>query len=289
LPGYACFLANGTAQCVMPTSIGDSSVIWEDGAFGPDAPLDVSVNETSTLDVAVGTDAHPDASDAGQPVACNGDSVCAGSGARCVNGECTPRSRLCSDATQCASNESCVDGLCIPRCDSSGACPPGFECDFTNSRGVCSYNPSACSVTADCHNGTVCVEAHCVPSCAAVLPDAGDSGAACGTGAVCVNGGCIPDQHATFTCTNNGNSGPLANSCNTDSICLHNDCYVACNPLDGGSCAGGGVCTAVTVTQGSASATFNVCGNGSNLGSQCDPATALLCPLGQICIDGYCK
>jgi hypothetical protein len=123
------------------------------------------------------------------------------------------------------------------------------------------------------------VEGRCVAPCSS-----GDSGSSCPAGQLCVNGGCIPDEAAKFACKNDGQSGVLANQCSDTEICLHHDCYAACEP-DGGGCADPtAVCTEVTVTAG----TYAVCTTSSNLGSDCDPAIGKACVSG-VCIDGYCK
>jgi hypothetical protein len=102
-----------------------------------------------------------------------------------------------------------------------------------------------------------------------------------------VNGGCIPDQAATFACANDGDQGQLANTCPTGSTCIHHDCYTACSPDAGSSCAasaGGVLCKNVTIETG----TYGVCADSTNLGSDCDPAQGKACATG-VCVDGYCK
>jgi len=260
--GYVCRLSGGVATCVA-------------SGQGPDAG-----NDGGGADASSGNDAGSDGggpSDAGSSGPCNADLDCTGSGAKCIDGQCTAQGGLCSDTTQCVvAGEACVDGVCEPHCSSGVPCPAGYECDFP--RGVCNLNPSACagSGTSSCLGGSVCVETHCVSPCAA-----GDA-AACPSGQVCVNGGCIPDEAASFPCTNDGESGQLAHTCDPASVCLHHDCYVACDP-DAGTCAGQTVCKPVRVSAG----TYNVCGGTSNLGSDCDPASGNYCSSG-VCIDGYC-
>jgi hypothetical protein len=103
-----------------------------------------------------------------------------------------------------------------------------------------------------------------------------------------VNGGCIPDEGAVFTCTNDGQNGQVANSCDPTAICLHHDCYNACGQADGGSgtCADpSAVCKLVTTETG----TYAVCATATNLGSDCDPAQGKGCAVGQVCIDGSCR
>jgi hypothetical protein len=126
------------------------------------------------------------------------------------------------------------------------------------------------------------VDAFCVPPCAVV-----DAGSGCPSGQACVNGGCVPDQAATFACTNDGQSGSLANSCNGTDVCIHHDCYPACS-LDGGTTcpvsAGNTSCKNVTIETG----TYAVCGTTTTLGSQCDASQGNLCSGGKVCVDGSC-
>jgi hypothetical protein len=199
-----------------------------------------------------------------------------------VNGQCTPPSGLCSDTTQCiAAGEACVDGICEPHCSASAPCPSGYGCDFT--RGVCNVNPSPCTGTgkSSCQGGSTCVEGRCVAPCAT-----GDGQAPCPSGQLCVNGGCIPNEAAQFVCKNDGQSGQLATTCSATEICLHHDCYAACDPEAGASACSdpSSACKLVTVTEG----TYVVCATASNLGSDCDPAVGKYCSSG-VCIDGYCR
>ncbi len=307
-PGFGCFRgAYGEASCIEDvdtidatggSSSSDASVeaardaaTTATGDGAAEASWDASSNALTDAPPAVSAEASLDAADAAWvdaagdaqgPLAaaltpCNFDGQCGGGGSRCVNGNCTPQSGLCSDGTQCSAGESCVDGECTPHCSAALPCAIGFECDLN--RGVCSLNSTVCASTADCLGGTVCVQAHCVAPCSS--PDAG---AICPATEVCANGGCIPNQAASFACTNDGYTGPVANSCELGAICLHDDCYVECS-LDGGVCTAGQVCKEVTTLQG----TFAVCGPPSELGSECDSAAGLYCPPGELCIDGYCK
>jgi hypothetical protein len=258
-------------QCVeVDASSSSSSSVWT---------LDASPSGSDGGgEAGTSGDASGDASPQATPP-CNADGQCGGGGARCINGQCTPQSGLCSDGTQCSSGESCVDGICTPQCAANNPCPIGYGCDLT--RGVCSLNSTVCAVNSDCQGGTVCVEGYCVAPCVS-----GDAGPACPNAELCVNGGCIPNQAATFTCKNDGYTGAVANTCDTQSICLHDDCYVECN-LDGGACADpSSVCKQVTIAQG----TFAVCGPATELGSECDPAAGIFCPVaGTLCINGYCE
>jgi hypothetical protein len=217
------------------------------------------------------------------PTPCNADATCAGG--RCLDGVCVEANQLCADSTQCtgAANELCVDGVCTPTCSAASPCAIGYGCDLT--RGVCDLNPTTCAATTDCVGGTVCVEAHCVAPCASSDGGGdGEAGAQCPGDEICVHGGCIPEQRASFSCLNDGYSGASANECGSDQVCLHGDCYTSC-VADGGGCTAGQECTEVTIAQG----TFAVCGTGSNLGSECDPQQARLCPEDGVCIDGHCR
>jgi hypothetical protein len=273
-PGFSCWLRGGTASCV---AIDASTPVFDAGMT-----FDATPGDATPVDGQAS--ASGDASEAGPPpvVTCNEDSTCSSPIGRCIDGQCAATSQLCADSTQCApgANESCVNGICVPLCSAASPCPIGYGCDLT--RGVCSLDPTPCVTTPDCVGGTVCIEGHCAAPCAAF--DGGDAGALCPGQEICVNGGCIPDQRATFTCINEGFSGASANQCNNDQVCLHGDCYASCSN-DGGGCTTGQVCTEVTIMEG----TFAVCGDGANLGSDCDPQVAKLCAPGAVCIDGHCK
>jgi hypothetical protein len=277
--GYSCWIRGGVATCAAI----DASAT---GPFYDAATtsFDASLFGDGTVVDAQTTDAAGDAGDASpMVVSCNDDSTC--TGGRCIDGQCVATSRLCSDSTQCAGNahgedEKCVNGVCTTTCSAANPCAIGYGCDLT--RGLCIQNPTACVFQTDCTGGTLCVEGHCTAPCE--IADGGDAATSCPANEVCVNGGCIPDQRATFTCVNNGYTGPAANQCDANQVCLHGDCYASCS-VDGGGCAAGETCTEVTILQG----TFAVCGNGTNLGSQCDPETGVLCPPGGVCVDGYCK
>ncbi|HEV3192448.1 MAG TPA: hypothetical protein VGY54_18180 [Polyangiaceae bacterium] len=295
--GYVCTLDHGQAECETSPSARADAGSRSDGSV--DASMDGSTDASMTVDAtgtadalpgegaatdAVATDSTPaDAAALEASVAeggpCNADSQCAGPGAKCINGQCVAQSQLCTDTTQCiASGESCVDGRCVPQCSSGAPCPAGYSCDFTHARGVCSINPNVCMGGGQCQGGAVCVEGHCVAPCVG-----GDADSPCPGSQVCANGGCIPNERASFACRNDGQSGQLANTCGAASICLHGDCYLACD-ADAGGCASGTVCKQVTVAHG----TFAVCAAATNLGSDCDPAAGRYCDAGP-CIDGYCR
>jgi predicted outer membrane repeat protein len=272
--GYVCKVSNGQAHCAPITQPGyDAATTGNDS--GPDGAGIGNV-------LADASDGSFDSSDgAGPTKACNADSQCGGSGAKCIDGQCTPQGQLCSDTSQCVvASEACVDGVCTPRCSANAStCPNGYACDIP--RGFCgSVNQIACANSAQCQGGAICVETHCVSPCTL-----SDAGASCPTGQVCVNGGCIPDQRAQFSCKNDGETGALANICIGSDICLHGDCYPPCS-LDAGACPGTSVCQEVTISKG----TYAVCAaSASTLGSDCDPATGNYCSGSAVCIDGYCK
>jgi hypothetical protein len=272
--GQVCKLANGVAQCVNLQGGGD------DGGGGSDAAGDVASSGDGGT-TSEGGDASGDGAAGGGP--CNADSSCTVAGSKCIDGQCTTQSHLCSDGSQCnVSGYACVDGVCEAHCSTTSPCPTGYSCDLT--RNVCNINPSSCfgSGASTCLGGTTCVEEHCVPPCST-----SDAGSACPSGQACVNGGCIPDQGATFACTNDGQSGQLATTCASASICLHHDCYAACDPdasTTSPQCGAGQTCKSVTIETG----TYSVCGTSSTLGSDCDPAQGKYCSGGKVCVDGYC-
>jgi hypothetical protein len=275
--GQVCKLANGVAQCVTLPGGGN------DAGSGSDAAGDAtSTGDGGTTSEAGGDGSGGDGSTGGGP--CNADSDCTLAGSKCIDGQCAMQLHLCSDSSQCnVSGYACVDGVCESHCSSTAPCPTGYSCDLT--RGICNINPSSCSGsgTSTCLGGTTCVDAHCVPPCST-----SDAGSACPSGQVCVNGGCIPDQGASFACTNEGENGQLANTCATNSICLHHDCYAACD-VDASTtapqCSTGQTCKSVTIETG----TYAVCGTSSTLGSDCDPAQGKYCSGGKVCVDGYCQ
>ncbi len=278
--GTACTLAGGTLQC-LPPSAGepDAGVVGIMGVDSGTPPFTLP-----GMDAAAAPDApvSPDSGTTGGP--CNGDSQCAvASGSKCIDGQCTPQSQLCSDGTQClVAGESCVDGVCVPTCGASDPpCPTGYQCDFTRSRDVCAVNQSPCAQTSDCKGGAVCVETRCVAPCGTA-----EAGPRCPGGQLCVNGGCIPDQQARFTCQYDGSLGALASTCDPASLCVHGDCYPTCD-VDGGGCAvAGDVCKSVTIQR----VTYAVCAPPTNLGGDCNPAAGAYCdaPTDE-CIDGACR
>jgi hypothetical protein len=250
--GYVCKLANGTLQCVGSTGLPDS---------GP--PVDS------------GPDTTPPFTGCTQDSDCTSD---AGAGAKCLDGVCQAAANQCSDTTQCQSGEQCVQGVCTPSCDPTHPCPTGYSCD--PSKGVCTGDPTPCGSAADagtCAAGTTCVEQHCVPDCG--------PGGTCANGLICVDNGCIPPQTPQFICQTEG----VQDNCASGSICLHHNCYIACDPEAGANActtaAKFNVCKQVSTSTG----TYSVCGSSTNLGNQCDPTQGLNCTNPLICIDGYCR
>jgi len=293
--GYVCKLWGGAAQCVPAPGEPDASADEGEASAGEDSTAAIPTVDASAADASpeatvdapvrvapdaeVTREAGTDATEAGGvSIPCNASGDCA-VGSTCVDGQCTPRDQLCSDATQCVvAGESCVNGVCVPQCSASAPCPTGYDCNLT--LGVCDINPAPCegSGSSSCQGGAICVDSHCVPPC-----DSGAGAPACAQGQVCVNGGCLPDQRARFTCKNDGESGLLANLCDDSTICLHHDCYPACD-ADGGGC-GNLECKEVTVAAG----TYAVCATPSTLGSDCDLAAGAACPGGGTCVNGYCE
>jgi hypothetical protein len=297
--GYVCKLSGGQTQCVLANrppadaggavdawSLPDSAIVGSDTSTAEEDSA-ASPDSSDASDAARATDgsspSDSTSSEAATVVACNANADCSG-GDTCINGQCTAPSELCSDTTQCITGgEACVNGICVPHC-SAGAesvpCPSGYLCDFT--RGVCRLNPTQCagSGTANCQGGSTCVEGRCVAPCVS-----SDSGAVCPAGEICVHGGCIPNEAASFACKNDGQSGSLATSCSSSQICLHHDCYAACDPDANSPCADPSAsCQSVTVNAG----TYVVCAAASTLGSDCDMAVGKPCSSG-VCIDGYCR
>ncbi len=237
--GSTCKLQNGTASCVANS----------DGGGGDSGP--------------------------GPYSGCFADTECSslGSGAKCLNAQCTSAVDECADETQCGANEKCAQGVCTASCSASVACPTGYGCDTTN--GICSQNPTACTVPGGaCGSNGICVEGHCDAKCG--------TGNTCATGLVCVNGGCMPNERASFICTTEG----VQDVCASGSICLRHNCYISCaGNVDACKTADEfNVCKSVTLTSG----TYQVCGSSTNLGSDCDPTIGKNCPASGVCIDGYC-
>ena len=216
---------------------------------------------------------------------CFADTDCStsGPGTKCLAGtdssnnniiSCTTVSNLCADETQCTSG-NCVQGVCTPSCATS-ACPTGFTCD---SNKECTINTTPCTVPGGaCGSNGICIEQHCVDKCG--------TGNSCATGLECVNGGCMPHQQPTFICSTEG----VQAECATGSICLRHNCYISCagNPNTCSTADQFNVCKAVTVAEGDASGSYQVCGSNTNLGSDCDPTIGKNCPNSGVCIDGYC-
>lgn len=308
--GFICKLAAGTASCVARNSDGGASLNNSDATSDAnpslDAPAatedaarpplaDATSTDSALPPVADATSSNeasdsPEESDssaiyefdseAGSSV-CNDDTQCASSSERCIDGRCLDVGSLCSDGTQCVvSGYRCVDGVCEPACSAVSPCPLGYSCN--TALGACALNPERCSGAAPCPSGSVCVEERCVAPCAA----SGNPSNCPHGGEICVNGGCIPNEAASFSCKNDGESFELADTCAVGEICLHHDCYEACEITpDAGGCADPTrVCKEVTVPTG----TYTVCAPPNGLGSECDVAALSPCPSGHVCVDGYC-
>jgi hypothetical protein len=211
---------------------------------------------------------------------CTSDSACSamGAGAKCLDGVCYSAANECSDSTQCPNSEQCVQGVCTPACSGTTACPGGFSCDTQNM--VCTGNPTPCGQAdggAACANGNTCVQEHCVSPCG--------EGGTCTGGLVCVDGGCIPNQQPKFVCNVDGQQ----DLCTAGSICLHHNCYIACNPEAGATACMNAVQFNICKQVSTSTGTYNVCGSATNLGNQCDPTQGQNCASPLICIDGYCR
>jgi hypothetical protein len=305
-PGFTCTLSGGSATC-MPTPdsghTGSDAGSHSDGGAHDGGAHDATHDSTANTDSGSHDGAAKDASDArALPpfTGCTSDSVCvgeAGVGARCLNGTCVAAANTCFDTTQCpfigGVQEECVQGVCTPSCATT-PCPTGYSCDPTTN--VCTGNPTPCGAVdggAACAAGTTCVDEHCVPLCTFTthLGDASAdaSGETCSEpGLVCVDNGCIPSQSPNFLCTTQGQQ----DTCAMGSICLHHNCYIACE-ADAGADGGNtcqkadnfNQCKAVVTSTG----TYDVCGSNTNLGSQCNPTQGQNCLSPAICIDGYCR
>ncbi len=276
--GFTCTVTNGTAQC-LPSP--DGSVALDGGHRDSGHAHDAGV-DAFTLPPFTG---------------CTNNSQCtaeAGAGAACLDGQCVAAANQCFDSTQCPFvnnvQEECVQGVCTPAC-TDGSCPAGYSCDTSTS--VCTGNPTPCGAAdggAACAKGTTCVDEHCVPDCNRPDGGGGDAPGTCSiSGDVCVDNGCIPQQTPVFVCA--GADGTRS-TCAASSICLHHNCYIACEVdagADGGnSCAKAdnfNVCKPVTTSSG----TYDVCGSSTNLGNECNPTEGQNCLSPAICIDGYCR
>jgi hypothetical protein len=208
------------------------------------------------------------------PAACGTNSDCSTSGYACVSGKCTAPADQCFDQTQCAGGNKCVSGKCTPACTTNADCPSSYDCD--TGLGICTIPAKTCTITNDCGGPSeVCVEGACVPR---------SDMATCPAGTVWVENGCIPNQSAVFFCTTEG----MQSECAAGSICLHHSCYISCetpNELACDNLPAFDVCKVVTTLSGP----HAVCGSNNNLGSECDPTQSLVCNVGKICIDGFCK
>lgn len=273
--------AGGAAEAAAPIYCGNPS----DCAAGETcAPIGVCLPGTcSTIGCITGyycDGAVPPKCAPSNSAACIKDSDCAPLGAdyKCIAGMCAAPADQCADKTQCPSPDthSCVEGKCITSCSLDSDCPQPMRCDMA--LGVCTVPATACTVTNDCGDvSKVCVDGACASKCGA--------GGACDAGLVCVGNGCVPNNAPDLTtCTTEG----VQSECQTNSICLHHSCYIACSTTPSDSCEflepGLNVCKQVVTSTG----TYQVCGSSTNLGNECDP-TVGGCTSGKVCIDGYCR
>ncbi len=119
--------------------------------------------------------------------------------------------------------------------------------------------------------------------------DGGDAGA-CNAGLVCVDNGCAPKETPAFVCSVEGQLGTGADdSCKMGSVCIHHNCYIACNADAGDDDCKTSDSFNVCKSVASGASTFSVCGSSTNLGSECDPTAGKACASPKVCIDGFCK
>jgi hypothetical protein len=263
---------DGNVYCGNPDDCGEGETCASDGTCLP--------GECDELGCVFGyvcddTSAPPVCSPE-NPAACGQDADCAdiGAGYKCVSGTCTAPEDQCFDQTQCQSGQVCADGKCTDGCTADDDCSAGWQCDVD--KGICSIPTQPCQITSDCaSSGLVCVDGACVPK----SPDG-----TCDDGFVWVENGCIPNQSPTFVCAQDGTQ----DACASGSICLHHSCYISCETPNESACDALPTfdqCKTVTTTSGA----HDVCGSADNLGGECDPTSGLECPVGSICIDGFCK
>lgn len=282
--GYACQQGScvNASGCTQPADCPQGSVCASDGTcrYGDCSQNGCVAGYTCKLVGGSPTCVGNGAADAGPTDAgtteCMMDSTCVatkGAGAKCLNGTCVGAADQCSDTTQCQAGFQCVQGVCTPSCSGTKPCPTGYTCDAQ--KGVCTGNPTPCTDNSMCTGGNLCVEGHCVAPC---------TNGSCGAGLVCVAGGCIPDQKPQFVCATEGQQ----DACKSGSLCLHHNCYIACDLDASMSCKNAdqfNICKSVSTMTG----TYSVCGSSANLGSDCDLTQGKSCSAGLICIDGYCR
>lgn len=296
--GYACLVGeDGTAKCEPGGNTGGQGSGGNgSGGSGGDPntycgnPDDCGEDETCAPD---GTCQPGDCTETGcvngyacdpttmsclpeNPAACGEDDDCAelGTGYKCVSGTCTAPEDQCFDGTQCGAGQVCADGKCTDACEDDGDCSPSWSCD--TDKGICSVPKQPCEITSDCGSADlVCVAGACVPK----APNG-----ECEDGFVPVENGCIPDQSPNFVCDVDGTQ----DACAAGSICLHHSCYISCEVPNQNACSAlpdFDQCKSVTTPSGA----HAVCGSSENLGGECDPTSGVECPVGSVCIDGFCK
>ena len=142
----------------------------------------------------------------------------------------SPRRTSASTRRSAPPATSAFRGVRTPTCSVSTArrlieLPDRHACasvDDASTGGVCTGNPDPCEANpASCPTGTVCSQNHCVSTCGA--------GGVCPAGEECLQGGCVPNQVPVFFCGADG----VQDACASGSICLHHQCYIACNPEAG--------------------------------------------------------
>jgi hypothetical protein len=281
-PGYTCG-ADGycdIGSCEVTGCVSGYVCELENATLQCVQPVTVNVPDAGAIDSG--------------SVACQSSSDCTSnvSGALCLDGQCVAPANQCFDSSQCPGGDECVAGACTPTCSGGASCPTGYSCtNLDAGAAVCTGNPTPCEANPGvCASGTVCSQNHCVAPCGA--------GGACAVGSECIQGGCVPTELAAFVCENDG----VQDACASGSICLHHQCYIACNP-DGG--AGGGDSGAEAGGSGTGCPNDNdlnvcklvsesgtgyyVCGSSSSFGTECNPTTGLACANpSAVCIDGYC-
>jgi hypothetical protein len=281
-PGYTCG-ADGycdIGSCEVTGCVSGYACELENATLQCVQPVTVNVPDAGAIDSG--------------SVACQSSSDCSAnvSGALCLDGQCVAPANQCFDSSQCSGSDECVAGACTPTCSGGASCPTGYSCtNLDAGAAVCTGNPTPCEANPGvCASGTVCSQNHCVAPCGA--------GGTCAVGSECIQGGCVPSQLAAFVCENDG----VQDACASGSICLHHQCYIACNPDggagggDSGAEAGGGgtgcpndndlnVCKLVSES----GTGYYVCGSSSSFGTECNPTTGLACANpSAVCIDGYC-
>ncbi|MFT7578946.1 MAG: hypothetical protein ACI9MR_000608 [Myxococcota bacterium] len=217
---------------------------------------------------------------------CGGNSECLGI---CYAGLCQAPSTTggaCETTGDCTAGHLCSDGICLLQdgedCGDNGDC---VSVCLVTTCGPPAGTRGACDETEDCQSGHACAGGQC-----ALLDGAGcDSNDACVN--VCVSGTCRPPAPYDGVCeaTDDCEAGLV---CSTDGVCKRGDgaactdnteCIVTCV---------GGVCGAVSQTQGPCEETadcapLHQCVNGGCLridGEACDGNDACV----NVCVGDVC-